>query len=136
MSITYTWKICSLQKINSSNLPNAIIGINWELKGVDEAGNEGVFQGATPFSVDKINPNNFIDYSNLTEEVVLNWVKNAVMSSSWDHVSKNIINQIDNIKNQYAQVHKMPWEPADEPVQEKPLPPANTGQENTGNTSA
>ena len=118
MALTYEWKITQIKKTTNNSVDNAIIGTRWEVKGIDANGNEGTFAGATPFTLDQINPDNFIPYSELTEEVVLNWIKEYVSGSNrvtnyWDHISKKINDQLEektSVINNVDAVN-LPWSP-------------------------
>lgn len=111
MAITYTWKVTALKKVNAANLENVIIGTRWEKIGTDEEGNEGKFNGATPFKVSDIDPDNFIDWDNLSEEVVLSWIKPVVTGTYEDHVNEQIMKQIRDKKSPVSEVTHMPWDP-------------------------
>lgn len=118
MALTYEWKITQIKKTTNNSVDNAIIGTRWEVKGTDISGNEGTFAGATPFTLNQINPDNFIPYNELTEEIVLNWIKEYVSGSNrvtnyWDHVSGKINDQLEEktsvINN--VEVANLPWSP-------------------------
>lgn len=111
----YTWKITQLTKQNTNDLDNVIVGTRWEVTGTDEDGNSGTFTGATPFSLDSVNPDNFTPYESLTESEVLGWIKNYVSGSSatsyWDHISERINKHIESEKNIRVAVDAdaLPW---------------------------
>jgi hypothetical protein len=115
MAINYTWKITSLKKANSNDLSNVIIGTRWECTGTDEDGVTGTFVGATPFSVNSVTSENFIEYSSLTEDTVLGWIKNHVSGSGptnyWSHISERIQKAIDASKGVVEDVNEidLPW---------------------------
>lgn len=112
MAITYTWKVTGLRKIESSgDLDNVVIGTRWEKIGTDENGNEGKFVGATPFKPSDVDPNSFVDWNNLTEEVVLSWIKPVVVGTYEDHVNEQIAKQIRDKKSPVTEVQHMPWDP-------------------------
>ena len=118
MALTYEWKITQIKKISNNSVDNAIIGTRWEVKGIDTNGNAGTFAGATPFTLDQINPDNFIPYNELTEEIVLNWIKEYVSGSNratnyWDHISGKINEQLEekiSVINNVDAVN-LPWSP-------------------------
>ena len=112
--LTYNWKLTSLKKTSGANLTNVVIGTQWQLKGVDADGIEGIFSGATPFDLSKVDSENFIDYNNLTEETVLNWIKPIVTGGYWDHVNEQILKEIDSKKNPIEDVssENLPWAPS------------------------
>jgi len=117
MAINYTWKITSVSKTNDEGLENVIIGTRWECEGTDTADNiSGKFIGATPFQISSVNPDTFINYSELTEEKVLGWIKNAVSGSStsyWDHITERIEKDIKSKRNIVTNVDNfdLPWAP-------------------------
>jgi len=112
MAITYTWKVTGLRKVESVNgLENVVIGTRWEKIGTDEDGNEGKFNGATPFKPSEIDPDNFIDWDNLSEEVVLSWIKPVVVGSYQEHVNEQIAKQIRDKRSPVSDIQHMPWDP-------------------------
>ena len=128
MSITYTWKVTSLKvKDVSENRTNAIVQTYWTKTGTDEDGNQGVFSGATPFTIDPTDDSGpFIPFEELTEENVLDWIKSVVIGSYEDHVNSKIAEQITNKVTPTTEA-KLPWAP-EEPVGNNPVtnPVANT----------
>jgi hypothetical protein len=104
----YTWKVTGMKGIDLPNEPNAIIQTYWTKTGVDEQGNEGVFSGATPFPPSSIDPDNFIPYDQLTEEIVLGWIQAVVVGSYAEHVDAQIQKQIDALK---VKEEPLPWAP-------------------------
>ena len=117
MAINYTWKITALKKSNSGDLENVIIGTRWECIGTDSDGATGTFVGATPFSVNSVNPESFVDYSSLTEDTVLGWIKTHVRGSGptnyWPHISERIEKAIEASKGVVQDVNEidLPWSP-------------------------
>ena len=117
MGLTYEWKLIGLRKQNSENVNDAVVGTNWKLTGTDEDGNAGVFSGATPFTISSINTGSFIEYSSLTEDVVLGWVKNSVSGSSstnyMSHINGVILKEINSNKFAKLEVSEanLPWSP-------------------------
>lgn len=111
MSVTYTWKLLELRKTNTANLNNVVVGTRWLCTGTDEEGNEGTFNGATPFKASDVDPNNFIDWNNLTEATVMGWVQDVLNHGALDHVQSQIQKQIDLKKNPVTEVsgNSFPW---------------------------
>ena len=129
MAITYTWKLTSLKKIDKHGLEEAIFQTYWKKIGTDSDGIEGEFTGATPFDIAKVDPNEYIPYSELTEEMVLGWIKSVVVNEYETHVNAQIQKQIDDKKYTVAEVQadSMPWIPEDQrPQATTPLAPAPT----------
>lgn len=118
MGLTYEWKLVGLKKQNSINIEDAVVGTSWKLTGTDEDGNVGTFSGATPFSISTINTGSFTPYTELTEEQVLNWIKNHVSGSNvstnyWGHITEAIQKEIDGKKWAKVDVTEtdLPWSP-------------------------
>lgn len=109
MAITYSWKVTGLKKTSANNLNDVVVGTQWQCIGTDEDGNTGRFSGATPFKSSDIDPDNFVDFANLTEETVLSWIQPVVNGTYWDHVSEQIQKQINQKKNPVVDVNEMPW---------------------------
>lgn len=104
MTIEYTWKITSMKVKDINDLENVVIQTYWEKKGVDENGNEGIFSGATPLKLSS-NTENFVNYSDLTQDIVLSWV---IPIADSNHVNEQIIKQIESKKNTIKELD-LPW---------------------------
>jgi hypothetical protein len=117
MGLTYDWKLIGLKKQDSENVNEAIVGTNWKITATDEDGNVGTFTGATPFSISTINTGSFVPYHELTEEIVLGWVKNHVSGSGptnyMEHIDKQIQKEIVATKWVKVEVDEanLPWSP-------------------------
>lgn len=111
MAVTYTWKLTSLKKTDAANLTNVVVGTRWECTGTDEEDNTGLFNGATTFSATAVDPNNFVDWNNLTEEIVLSWIQDVLNRGGMDHVQAQIQKQIDAKKSvvQEISANNFPW---------------------------
>ena len=117
MAINYTWAIKALSKTNGNDLNDVIVGTRWEVTGTDTSDDvSGTFVGATPFTINSVDPENFVEYSQLTEDTVIDWIKNTVSGSNggyWDHITERIQKQIADkrgvVKN--VDVFDLPWAP-------------------------
>ena len=109
--LTYNWKLINLRKTTAANLSNVVIGTTWTLTGTDVDDYSGTFSGATPFKVAELDPNDFIDYNSLTEDIVLGWVQAVVVGSYKDHIDEQINKQIRDKKNpvEEASGNTLPW---------------------------
>lgn len=109
--MNYTWKITGLKRADSPTLKNIIVQTYWTKIGTDEDGNQGTFQGATPFDFSTVDPDNFVKYEDLTEEIVLGWIQKLVVGMYEDRIDQYIQNQIDAIKNPVIEVNdNFPWD--------------------------
>lgn len=112
MALTYTWKITNLKKMDEvEGLPNVVVHARWTRTGVDEDGNEGVFQGATPLRLPESGSGNFTDFDDLTEEQVIEWIQGEVlgMNGYEEHIVGQIMKQINAKKNPVIDVPLLPW---------------------------
>jgi hypothetical protein len=117
MGYTFDWKLTALRKQQSANVEDAVVGTQWKLTATDEDGFSGEFTGATPFDLNAINTGSFVPYSELTETMVLGWVKNLVSGSSaynyMPHIMQQIQKEIDKKKWSRIDVNEtdLPWSP-------------------------
>lgn len=108
--ITYTWKITGLKiKDVDTTRPSAVVQTYWKKTGVDENGNEGVFSGATPFTVDPTDESGpFIPFNELSEDDIISWIKSIVVGNYEEHVNSKIAEQIEQ-KISPVTEGKLPW---------------------------
>lgn len=111
----YTWEITGLKRKDSSDMKNIIVQTYWKKVGTDDDGHSGEFNGATPFDPSTADPDNFISYEDLTEEMVLDWIKSVVVGDYEERVNKTIQEQIDLKKNPVIDVKDdFPWKPKED----------------------
>ena len=103
----YTWKVTGLKLKDQNQVKDAVVQTYWTKTGVDDQGNEGVFSGATPFTVDDVD--NFIPFKNLTEDIVLSWIKAEVVGGYEQHVNQSIQDKIDKRKETELSSDQLPW---------------------------
>lgn len=109
MVITYTWKVTEVNTRNENDFENAIVQTRWEKIGTDEDGNTGTFSGATPFTTEGMDPDNFVPFNELTEETVLGWIQGIVVGSYEEHVNGRILEGINSTKNPINTSVTLPW---------------------------
>jgi hypothetical protein len=113
MAITYTWKIIEIRTKNQNNFTDAVVQTRWEKTGTDENNVTGFFPGATPFDADTIDPDNFTSLSDLTEEMVLGWIKAEVEANEVyeTHINDHIAREIDKKVNIVTELEgdTLPW---------------------------
>jgi len=72
--IQYEWIITSMDCTPSlDGLTNVVSAVHWRYKGTTEDGITSEIYGVTP--VGQPNPNNFVDYNNLTFQQVSGWLE-------------------------------------------------------------
>ena len=113
--MNYTWEITSIKRKDTSTLNNIIVQTYWRKTGTDENGNTGSFAGATPFDLSTVDPENFVAYEDLTEEMVLGWIQSVVVGGYEEHVNEKIAEEIDQQANPVTEVTEgFPWSPVTE----------------------
>ena len=111
MPITYTWKITGLKTKDVNGKPSAVVQTYWEKTGTDESGNTGTFSGATPFTVDPSDYSGpFVPFQELTEQIVIDWIKTIVVGDYEEHVNGKIAEQISQKITPVVE-STMPWAP-------------------------
>jgi hypothetical protein len=107
----YTWAVTSLKKTVNGDISGVVVQSTWTCTGTDADGDSGTFNGATPFPLSDVDPDNFIPYEELTEADVLSWIQAVVVDSYKDHVEEQIAKQIAASKAPVADVLEdaLPW---------------------------
>lgn len=103
----YSWKVTGLKLKDENGVKDAVIQTYWIKKGIDKEGNEGIFAGATPFTVDDVD--NFIPFEELTEDIVLSWIKAEAIGGYEQHINQTIQDQIDQQKEKEINGDELPW---------------------------
>lgn len=105
--ITYIWKINLLEK----TIPDGgVIVAHWDCVATDENGVTARNYGSEHFSPDPESPD-FIPYEDLTEEIVLNWIKPKIAEDDitlQERVESNLQKRINNIVNP-SKESGLPW---------------------------
>jgi hypothetical protein len=95
--MTYTWEVTGIKTSDIGDLQNAVIQTYWTKKGTDENGRMGSFDGATPIDLETLDTQNFIQYDQLTEEIVLGWIQSYIDETYERHINEQIQKQIDDL---------------------------------------
>jgi hypothetical protein len=131
MALTYEWKLTGLRKKDTADLSDLVIGTRWKLKGTNGNGVFGTFDGATPLDIPDADEDGFIAYADLTEDLILGWIKEHVSGSSssnyMEHINEQINKQIgEKVYTQLeVQSNDLPWSStsgSDETPTENPAP--------------
>lgn len=115
--MNYTWQITSIKKKDTNNLSDVIFQVYWKKIGTDENGNIGEFSGATPLDVDNLSSDEFLNYENLTEDIVLGWIKSIVVGDYERHVNDQIKRKINLQIN--SEINSFPWSSPEDVVTPK-----------------
>ena len=111
MTVTYTWEVTGIKTTTLNNTPNVVVQTYWKKVGTDGE-HTGTFSGATPFSAGSMPAGTtFVPFEQLTEAMVLDWIKAVVVDQYEVHVNEKIQEQIDNSLNPVVDA-TLPWAPA------------------------
>lgn len=91
------WKIEKLTcKSSFDGKTNVVNTIHWRLHGVDGEYATSVY-GDKEINYEAGNP--FTDYNNLTEEIVIKWLKDALGEEQAANYETNVNDQLESLKN-------------------------------------
>jgi len=112
--ITYTWSIFRLDCAPSENgLTNVVKVIHWILQAQDENGITATYNNCYPLP--SPTPEGFTDYSTLTEEIVIGWLKSNL---DVGYLQSRLANEIATQYNPPVTTLPLPWVKLEEPVLE------------------
>ena len=106
--ITVTWKIEQMEcypKYNTFN--DVVFTVHWRVNAQEEqchATNYGTVNLTISDEIDS-----FVPYNELTQEQVIQWVKNTMGETAVANIEQNVIDQINKQKNPTVVVPTLPW---------------------------
>jgi hypothetical protein len=107
---TYTWKINYLNTYPSyDGLSNLVYSVDWLCTGANTV-NPNItssVRGVQPVNYDPTKP--YIEYANLTEETVMEWIQSSMDSESLNAIYTQIDIYNDEILNPPV-IPPLPWE--------------------------
>lgn len=108
MSITYNWTISQLEcKPQEDNVQDVVVTIHWRLDGADGEYSAGVYGSVATKPYEAGAP--FIPYADLTQEIVVGWVEEALGEEQVQAYKENIAGQIANQINPPIVTPPLPW---------------------------
>lgn len=109
MSAIFTWKISSLEvRPNFNNMNNVVYNVHWLYSAVDGEASSSIY-GSTQLDYENTDPNSFVDYNNLTEEVVIGWLTTTLGQEKIDSYKSILVTQIESSKNPTSLSPQLPW---------------------------
>lgn len=108
MAFTYEFKIKQMNTMDQGPNKDAVVRVSWEATGTNESGETGTFVGTTPFSAEDVAPAEFIPFDQLTQDIVVGWIKQAInkMPNYQNHIDLIVQKQIDDRK---VKDPPLPW---------------------------
>lgn len=106
--INYTWKIHAITKRTINSVDSVVFTVVWEKFGIDSDGYSGSVKAAANFSIDEIDENSFVPYDQLTEEIVVDWLRNFINE---DVINQGIEAEIEKARSGWMEVRDeyLPW---------------------------
>lgn len=108
MSLTYTWEVTGLRTKTEGANEGSVVQTHWKVTATDEHGHTATFIGATPFSSSNVLSENFVPFEQLTEEIVLSWIKDVIENdiAYKNHIDSRLQKQLDYY---HVQEPELPW---------------------------
>ena len=109
--LVLSWKVLSMRTVTNSRIQEAVMEVTWECTGRDTEGNEGTYVDTTRFDTNKLNKEELIDVKDLTEEMVVYWLRDSFNERFIDHVHAQITNDINLKKSLVMEFSSsgLPW---------------------------
>ena len=108
MAITYNWTISQLECVpQEDNVADVVVTIHWRLDGTDGAYSAGVYGSVQTKPYEPGEP--FIPYDQLTKDIVVGWVEDALGAEQVQQYKDNIAGQIANQINPPVVTPPLPW---------------------------
>ena len=112
MANTYTWEITQMDTIPDFNgFSNFVTRVYWRYIGTNENNTSSNITGYVEF--DNRGPNEYIEYTDITEEEVINWLNNY---TSVGEMQTIITQKIYDIENPPIINLPLPWIPSPTPT--------------------
>lgn len=134
MPLTYSWHIHWIKKRTEvDSLNDVVIEISWSVRGTDENLYSVDVRGVTATKLDSLDPEKYIPFESLTEEIVLGWVKDSIYSEEIYY--KAVDEAYDRLVNvRVIPEGQLPWDPPPAPPEPEPTPEPEPQPEPTSNT--
>ena len=107
-SIIYTWEITGVKVKDHGPLTDVIVQTYWKKIGTDAFGNVGTFSGATPFNPHDVNHDGYVDFKDITQQSIIEWLQEIVTGTYEEHVNAEIEKQIAAINSPIVE-KDLPW---------------------------
>jgi len=103
--MTHTWKVYNLERVKSNGM---VTSVTWACESEIEGASERHI-GYSVLSTGSISDENFIDYDNLKENIVLGWVTGSIDQSTIQTANSASIANIVINQNAITKSEGIPW---------------------------
>ena len=111
MTILNTWNVVQMDAYPTEDGEvDVVFNVHWTLTGEQTVGGEpvtGYVYSSQAITLDADEP--FVPFAQLTEELVLNWVKAAMGTETIAAHEANVLQQIEDKKNPKVVTPPLPW---------------------------
>lgn len=90
------------------NLQNVVTMVHWSLIGKMNNIEQSI-NVSTKLCVDHTNENNFLEYYNISEDIMIEWVKSQFGEEQLESLKARLINQIKEIQSPMVINLNLPW---------------------------
>jgi hypothetical protein len=106
--INYIWKITDLLTVDTDDKPDYVVFANYKVE-ASEDNNTVDYEALISFKVDE--GSTFIPYSELTNDLVISWVKSTLGNKEIAAIEKSLADIINSSKKPSLtpQVKPLPW---------------------------
>lgn len=109
MAMTYEWKIPNLEYYPvKDDLQKVVHIIHWILIGLDGQYTATIY-GSQFINTDSINPENYVPFEQLTEQVAIDWLEGAMGEDRILELRSAVETKINNQKNPPNVMVASPW---------------------------
>lgn len=106
--ITYEWIISQLEtKPYVGDASNVVVTVHWRLQGTDGTHSSDVYGSVSTKPYGPGEP--FIPYDQLTKEIVVGWVEEALGEETIQSYKNSIDSQIQDLANPPTITPPLPW---------------------------
>jgi hypothetical protein len=111
-NVTYNWSVTGLVKKSIDTVDGVVVQVHWTITANDDEFNTEYY-GVTNLNFNEESLDSFIDFTELTEETVLDWVKGGIDESYMDSIYGILQEELDKLKNhiQFIDESNLPWRP-------------------------
>jgi len=113
MALTYNWLIKRFSTQNTDNANNVVVEVHWVKAGTNANEVIGECHSSTTFNSENINSDAFIQFNDLTEETVINWIESSFDAEKAAWVEEQIQMEINQIENPPLPIEHnvgLPWQ--------------------------
>lgn len=108
--IQYSYHVSSLKTEDIDNFKDVVVQFDGYLYAIDENGKNTTLPFSWDFEVNYLNQTDFIDYDNLTPDIIRSWLESQISDYEQNYQKNILANLISNFYNKSNIEPKgLPW---------------------------